>query len=171
MSFVLYSLDKLCSEQTLWHSLWKKVRRLEKSTPVPLVALLTNNSYAVRWCISQGGQSYPIQSIPSLRFECSIPDLINYVMLLSSFPFFKSFQSAINSHLCSLYHSDILPSLLMVLLYLVIGKKNPVINSTHRHKSDKEMIIQILKDRHLNDNMRMQTQMIHLVKFLKKWSP
>ena len=126
----------------------------------------------VRWSRSQqSDQSYPIQSIPSLRFECSIPDLINYVMLLSSFPFFKSFQSAINSHLCSLYHSDIPPSLLMVLLYLVIGKKNPVINSTHRHKSDKEMIIQILRDRHLNDNMRMQTQMIHLVKFLKKWSP
>ena len=29
-TFVLYYLDKLCSEQTHWHSLWKKVRWLER---------------------------------------------------------------------------------------------------------------------------------------------
>ena len=33
----IFGLNKLCSKQSLSRSLWKKVRRLEKSTPTPLV--------------------------------------------------------------------------------------------------------------------------------------
>ena len=48
-----YSLNKLCSKQSLPRSLWKKVRRLEKSTPTPLQALLTNMSYGAD-CVPTG---------------------------------------------------------------------------------------------------------------------
>ena len=34
-----------CSEWSLSHSLWKKVRQLEKSTPAVLVVLVTNYSH------------------------------------------------------------------------------------------------------------------------------
>ena len=34
-----------CSKQFLLRSLWKKVRQLEKSTPPPVVAVVTNMSY------------------------------------------------------------------------------------------------------------------------------
>ena len=36
--------DKLCSKQFILRSLWKKVRRLEKSTPPPVAAVVTNMS-------------------------------------------------------------------------------------------------------------------------------
>merc|ERR1711989_197385 len=41
----MFGLHKLYSKQSLLHFLWKKVHRLEKSTPTPLVALQTNISY------------------------------------------------------------------------------------------------------------------------------
>ena len=44
----IYSLGghgMACSEWSLSRSLWKKVRKLEKSTPAVLVALVTNYSY------------------------------------------------------------------------------------------------------------------------------
>ena len=46
----LHSLNKLCSKQSLLRSLWKKVRRLGKSTPPPPV--VTNIRYAYgRWSL------------------------------------------------------------------------------------------------------------------------
>ena len=44
----MFGLHKLCSKQSLSRSLWKKVHRLEKCTPTPLVALQTNMSYGQR---------------------------------------------------------------------------------------------------------------------------
>jgi len=44
----MFGLHKLYSKQSLLRFLWKKVHRLEKSTPTPLVALQTNISYAGR---------------------------------------------------------------------------------------------------------------------------
>ena len=41
----MFGLHKLYSKQSLLRFLWKKVHRLEKSTPTPLVALQTNISY------------------------------------------------------------------------------------------------------------------------------
>ena len=41
----IFGLNKLCSKQSLSRSLWKKVHRLEKSTPTPWVAWLTNIKY------------------------------------------------------------------------------------------------------------------------------
>ena len=38
---MFFSLNKLCLKQSLLRSPWKKVCRLEKSTPTPLQALLT----------------------------------------------------------------------------------------------------------------------------------
>ena len=43
----MFGLHKLYSKQSLLRFLWKKVHRLEKSTPTPLVALQTNISYVV----------------------------------------------------------------------------------------------------------------------------
>ena len=43
----MFGLHKLYSKQSLLRFLWKKVHRLEKSTPKPLVALQTNISYVV----------------------------------------------------------------------------------------------------------------------------
>ena len=43
----MFGLHKLYSKQSLLRFLWKKVHRLEKSTPTPLVALQTNISYAL----------------------------------------------------------------------------------------------------------------------------
>lgn len=43
----MFGLHKLYSKQSLLRFLWKKVHRLEKSTPTPLVALRTNKSYVV----------------------------------------------------------------------------------------------------------------------------
>ena len=43
--FLLGGHGMTCSEWSLSRSLWKKVRRLEKSTPAVLVALVTNYSY------------------------------------------------------------------------------------------------------------------------------
>merc|ERR1712208_76731 len=44
----MFGLHTLYSKQSLLLFLWKKVHRLEKSTPMPLVALQTNISYAHR---------------------------------------------------------------------------------------------------------------------------
>ena len=46
----MFGLHKLYSKQSLLRFLWKKVHRLEKSTPTPLVALQTNMSYAWFHC-------------------------------------------------------------------------------------------------------------------------
>ena len=46
---------------------------------------------------------------------------INYVMLFSSFLLFISFQVAINSHLCSLCHGDIPPSLMVLFMLYRYG--------------------------------------------------
>ena len=46
----LYSLNKLWWKQSLSRSLWKKVRRLEKGTPPPVVAVVTNMSYDHKTC-------------------------------------------------------------------------------------------------------------------------
>ena len=46
MRICVFSLNKLCLKQSLLRSPWKKVRRLEKSTPTPLQALLTIIRYA-----------------------------------------------------------------------------------------------------------------------------
>ena len=43
----MFGLHKLYSKQSLLRFLWKKVHRLEKSTPTPLVALQTNISYVL----------------------------------------------------------------------------------------------------------------------------
>ena len=43
----MFGLHKLYSKQSLLRFLWKKVHRLEKSTPTPLVALQTNISYEI----------------------------------------------------------------------------------------------------------------------------
>ena len=43
----MFGLHKLYSKQSLLRFLWKKVHRLEKSTPTPLVALQTNMSYGM----------------------------------------------------------------------------------------------------------------------------
>ena len=45
----MFGLHKLYSKQSLLRFLWKKVHRLEKSTPTPLVALQTNISYVVKY--------------------------------------------------------------------------------------------------------------------------
>ena len=51
----LYSLNKLWWKQSLSRSLWKKVRRLEKGTPPPVVAVVTNMRYGSnQWCSHHG---------------------------------------------------------------------------------------------------------------------
>ena len=48
LAFIVFFPDKLCSKQFLLRSLWKKVRQLEKSTPLPVVAVVTNMSYVCK---------------------------------------------------------------------------------------------------------------------------
>merc|ERR1711989_281093 len=58
----IFGLNKLCSKQSLSRSLWKKVHRLEKSSPTPLVALLTNIRY-----VSEGKRLF----LTSLQQTCN----------------------------------------------------------------------------------------------------
>ena len=62
----MFGLLKLYSKQSLLRFLWKKVNRLEKSTPTPLVALQTNMSY-VFTCIAYSLACYLVSVEPMLK--------------------------------------------------------------------------------------------------------
>ena len=61
----LYSLDKPCSKQPLSGSLWKKVRRLEKSTPPPVVTWPPENGW--RKCRGRGNKIRKIGNRKKLK--------------------------------------------------------------------------------------------------------